>query len=56
MLATLSQVVISTEAPWNTSGHQKWKGTAEILNAMPTVKAKSMALMATVFTDATLWA
>src|SRR4029078_12603197 len=35
--ATDRNASTSAEAPSNTSGHQKWNGTAESLNARPTM-------------------
>ena len=36
LLATERNAPISAAAPAKTSGHQKWNGTAESLNAKPT--------------------
>src|SRR3712207_5014576 len=41
LLATERNVVTSMLAPSNTSGHQKWNGTAEILNPTPTISPKT---------------
>ena len=38
--ATDRNVVTSMLAPSNTSGHQKWNGTAEILKPTPTIRPK----------------
>src|SRR4051812_43838609 len=37
LLATERNVVTSMLAPSNTSGHQKWNGTADTLNPSPTI-------------------
>ena len=40
LLATERKAPTSAAAPSNTSGHQKWKGTAESLKARPTANIR----------------
>src|SRR5687768_1745575 len=41
LLATERNVVTSMLAPSNTSGHQKWNGTADTLKPSPTISPKT---------------
>src|SRR4029077_3626333 len=56
LLATLSQVVTSIGAPSKTSGHQKWNGAAEILNAIPTSTAARASSGSAASPPAATWA
>ena len=41
--STDSSAVTGVAAPWYTSGHQKWKGTAAILKPKPAITSSAMA-------------